>query len=104
MITYLPASLRNEIAAGEAAKAEQLCASVGAMMEDMRIVATAPDGMGDYVVWLQTGDESYWVCNASADAKLYVFEPVKYPVNQGGTAGAVGDSEGDRQRSNAREA
>jgi hypothetical protein len=37
--------------------------------------------MGDYLVWLKNAEEELWVCNASADAKLYSFEPVDMPVN-----------------------
>jgi hypothetical protein len=37
--------------------------------------------MGDYLVWLKNANEELWVCNASADAKLYGFEPVDMPVN-----------------------
>jgi hypothetical protein len=50
-------------------------------MEDLEIVATVDDALGDYLVWLQNGDDAYWMCNASADAKLYSFEPVQYPLD-----------------------
>jgi len=61
--------------------AAALCAAVGSYIEDMQIVATVEDGLGDYLVWLQNGDEAYWLCNASADTKLYDFEPVDTPLN-----------------------
>ena len=50
-------------------------------MEDLEIVATVDDALGDYVVWLKNGDGAYWMCNASADAKLYSFESVQYPLD-----------------------
>jgi hypothetical protein len=68
--------------AGPAEKAERLCAAVGSYMEDLEIVATVDDAMGDYLVWLKNGEDSYWMCNASADAKLYTFEAVQYPIDQ----------------------
>jgi hypothetical protein len=51
-------------------------------MEDLEIVATVDDAMGDYLVWLKNGEDSYWMCNASSDAKLYTFEAVQYPLDQ----------------------
>lgn len=67
---------------GPAESAERLCAAVGDYMEDVEIVATVDDALGDYLVWLKNGDDGYWMCNASADAKLYSFEPVRYPLDQ----------------------
>jgi len=65
---------------GPASSAEQLCAKVGDYMENLEIVATVDDALGDYVVWLKNGDDAYWMCNASSDAKLYSFESVQYPL------------------------
>lgn len=69
-------------ASGPAANVEKLCAAVGEMMEDVTVAATTADGLGDYIVWLKNSSGSYWVCNASTEGKLYVFEPVHYPLNQ----------------------
>jgi hypothetical protein len=66
-----------------AQNAERLCAAAGRHVDASRIVATVADGVGDHVVWLQGGDHSYWLCNASADAKLFVFERVHSPLNTG---------------------
>ena len=66
---------------GPAATAEFLCSAIGNTIENMEIVETVDDGLGDYLVWLENDAEDLWVCNASADAKLYVFEPVDYPLN-----------------------
>jgi len=68
--------------AGPAERAERLCAAVGSYMEDLEIVATVDDAMGDYLVWLKNSNDAYWMCNASADAKLYTFEAVQYPVDE----------------------
>jgi hypothetical protein len=76
-------------APGPAARAERLCAAIGSMSEPMTIVATVSDGMGDYLIWLKTGHESFYVCNASAEAELYVFEAVQYPLNESGSKPAV---------------
>jgi hypothetical protein len=67
---------------GPAESAERLCAAVGDYMADVEIVATVDDALGDYLVWLKNGDDGYWMCNASADAKLYSFEAVRYPLDQ----------------------
>ena len=71
----------------EAEKAERVCAAAGRKVDARRLVATVEDGLGDYVVWLQGNEHTYWLCNASGDAKLYVFEPVRSPIH-GSTAKA----------------
>jgi hypothetical protein len=71
---------------GPAESAERLCAAVGDYMENLEIVATVDDALGDYLVWLKNGDDAYWMCNASADAKLYAFEAVEYPIEEETTA------------------
>ena len=43
-------------------------------------VLLASDGVGDYLVWLKAGEESYYACDASAEAELYAFEPVTVPL------------------------
>jgi len=72
----------GEDGAGPAGRAERLCAEVGGYMEDLEIVATVDDALGDYLVWLKNGDDAYWMCNASADSKLYTFEAVQYPLDE----------------------
>ena len=69
---------------GPAESAERLCAVVGDYMEDLEIVATVDDALGDYLVWLKNSDDAYWMCNASSDAKLYSFESVQYPARRHG--------------------
>ena len=61
--------------------AEALCAAIGSHIEEMEVVVTVSDGMGDYLTWLKNANDELWVCNASAEAKLYGFEPVDLPVN-----------------------
>ncbi len=61
--------------------AQTLCSTVGSYVENMQVVATADDGLGDYVVWLKNDNEALWLCNASSDGKLYDFEPVGMPMN-----------------------
>jgi hypothetical protein len=62
--------------------AERLCAAVGSRIEEMQIVVTVEDGMGDYLVWLKNANEELWVCNASSEAELYDFQPVDMPLNE----------------------
>lgn len=64
-----------------AATAEAVCAAVGDLIEDLTVTATVSDGLGDYLVWLENANGELWMCNASADAKLYSFEPVDIPIN-----------------------
>jgi hypothetical protein len=80
-IALVPVAARIA-ASGAAAKAERLCVAVGTLIEDVTVAATVDDGIGDFVVWLKNGRDAYWMCNASADGKLYVFEAVKYPINE----------------------
>ena len=61
--------------------AETLCYTIGNYIEEMQVVATVEDGLGDYLVWLQNGEEGLWMCNASGAAELYSFEPVDMPIN-----------------------
>jgi hypothetical protein len=63
-------------------QAERLCLAV-ADDDAFEIVATAEDGLGDYVVWLTADDETFIMCNASADGRLYAFEEVGMPLNDG---------------------
>ncbi|MEO1200483.1 MAG: hypothetical protein AAFX39_14845 [Pseudomonadota bacterium] len=44
------------------------------------IIASVPDGMGDYLVWLIDGSEQLWMCNASARAEVYTYTPVDVPL------------------------
>ena len=71
----------------EAEKAERVCAAAGRKVDARRLVAIVEDGLGDYVVWLQGNEHTYWLCDASGDAKLYVFERVRFPI-PGSTANA----------------
>jgi hypothetical protein len=80
--SQLVADASGQSSAGPAAKAEQLCAAVGSYTENMEIVATVDDSLGDYLVWLKNKDDAYWMCNASSDAKLYTFEAVQYPIEE----------------------
>ena len=67
----------------QAEKAERLCAAAGRKVDAARVVMTVDDGVGDHIVWLQGSDQSYWLCNASSDAELFVFERVHSPLNAG---------------------
>ena len=75
-------------AAGPAGRAEELCAAIGVHFGNLEIAATVDDALGDYLVWLKTAEGGYWMCNASADQKLYAFEWVEYPVD-GSTAADI---------------
>jgi hypothetical protein len=68
--------------------ARRLCVAAGRHVDATRVAAIIGDGVGDQIVWLQGSDHSYWLCNASEDAKLFVFERVRAPIN----AGAAGPS------------
>lgn len=84
LINVQPASNTSRsrfVQSDPAETATALCTAVGNYIEDMQVVATVEDGLGDYLVWLQNADDAYWLCNASADAKLYDFEPVDMPLN-----------------------
>jgi hypothetical protein len=72
---------RSGGASDPASRAEALCAAVAETVEEMQIIATVEDGLGDYLVWLENGEAELWMCNASAEAELYAFEPVDYPIN-----------------------
>ena len=81
--------LADSTAAGDSARRtapSRLCTTVGDYMEDLEIVATVDDALGDYLVWLKNGDGAYWMCNASSDAKLYSFESVQYPIDAAATS------------------
>jgi hypothetical protein len=78
----------SSTAAGPAGRAEELCAAIGVHFGNLEIAATVDDALGDYLVWLKTAEGGYWMCNASADQKLYAFEWVEYPVD-GSTAADI---------------
>lgn len=79
LIAAEPASSRRR--AEPAQQAENLCFAVGSVIEEMEVVTTIEDGVGDYLVWLKNADDALWICNASTEAKLYAFEPIAYPIN-----------------------
>ncbi len=70
---------------GPAESAERLCSAVGSHVEDLNIVETVDDGLGDYLVWLQNSSGAYYMCDASSNSTLYSFEPVQYPLDTSGT-------------------
>lgn len=76
-------SLQNVVdgGSGGAQEAEALCAAVGSHLEEMQVITTVEDGLGDYITWLKNGNDQLWVCNASGDAKLYDFEAIDLPLN-----------------------
>jgi hypothetical protein len=69
------------VSADPASQAEALCLAVGATVENVYLVATVEDGLGDYLVWLENDNGELWMCNASGELELYAFEPVDYPIN-----------------------
>jgi hypothetical protein len=82
-IELLPVATPAAASTDPAAQAERLCAAASRKIGGARIVATVGDGVGDYLVWLEDSGGSYWACNASADAKLWLFEPARAPLNNG---------------------
>lgn len=48
----------------------------------VEVVSTIEDGFGDYLVWLDAGDGSFIMCNASLNGELYAFETVSMPINE----------------------
>ena len=85
LIGIQPVSGRNSSRTGAgdpSVAAQTLCSTIGSLIEEMTIVSTVADGMGDYLVWMKNANEQLWMCNASADAKLYTFEPVDLPLNE----------------------
>lgn len=92
-------TIENGRKPGPAESAERLCAAVGSYMDDLEIVATVDDALGDFLVWLKKADDSYYMCNASSDEKLYAFEPVQYPIDTSSTPedGACCETTDDRQ-------
>jgi hypothetical protein len=82
-----PVSDRNRTRGFDpAATAETLCSTIGNYFEEMQVVATVEDGLGDYLVWLQNANEALWMCNASGAAELYSFEPIDIPLNDANEA------------------
>lgn len=81
LIGFQSVSSDGKSGAEPAKTAEQLCTAVGQFFEDLEVVTTADDGIGDTIVWLRNSDKKFWICNASSDAKLYVFQPVEQPLN-----------------------
>ncbi len=60
--------------------AENLCIAMSE--EPVDLVATVEDGLGDYLVWMTADDgDTYIMCNASTDGRLWAFEEVSYVLN-----------------------
>ncbi len=58
---------------------ENFCAEIAE--NDVEVVASVEDGFGDYLVWLDNGDQTFTMCNASLAGELYAFETVDMPLN-----------------------
>jgi hypothetical protein len=82
-ISIQPVAHTSSGAGAATDNATRLCEAAGRHVDARRVVATTEDGVGDRIVWLRGGDNSYWLCNASAEAKLFVFERVSSPINAG---------------------
>jgi hypothetical protein len=78
----------NAPARGEGASRD-LCVAVAGLTQAVTVLTTVPDGMGDNLVWLRLADGQLWMCNASADGKLFVFEPVGGPTQSSDDAGTL---------------
>ena len=78
----------GEPADGEAASRD-LCVAVAGLTQAVTVLTTVPDGMGDNLVWMRLADGQLWMCDASADGKLFVFEPVGDPTESSDDAGRL---------------
>jgi hypothetical protein len=75
---------------GEAeARARDLCFGVAGLTQEVQLIASTQDGLGDTLVWLRMADGQLWMCDASAEAQLFVFEPVGVPLDEGEDAPVV---------------
>lgn len=59
---------------------EKFCATLSE--NDVEVIASVEDGFGDYLVWLDNGDETFTMCNASAEGEVFAFETVSMPINE----------------------
>ena len=56
---------------------EELAAYVCATLNEYQpvdVVSIAPDGMGDYIVWMTDTDGDVWACNASGQGDVYAYD------------------------------
>jgi hypothetical protein len=60
--------------------AERLCTAAADV--PTKIVATVDDGLDGYLVWLKVNEETFIMCNATADGALWAFETVGLPINE----------------------
>ena len=70
----------GQVSRDPARQAERLC--VAAAEDPVKVISTAEDGLGDYLVWLKMSDETFIMCNASANGELWAFEVVAMPINE----------------------
>jgi hypothetical protein len=78
----------NAPAHGEEASRD-LCVAVAGLTQAVTVLTTVPDGMGDNLVWMRLADGQLWMCNASSDGRLFVFEPVGGPTQSSDDAGTL---------------
>lgn len=55
--------------------AAYVCATVNEY-QPVDVVSIAPDGMGDYIVWMTDADGDIWACNASGQGDIYTYDLV----------------------------
>jgi hypothetical protein len=83
-LAHLPAGFPGTSAGGgPAARAEAICLAATPEYEPAELAVTVADGRGGYLVWIEAESGGYWLCNASGDAAIYLFEWVHYPLNGG---------------------
>jgi hypothetical protein len=70
----------GQVSRDPARQAERLC--VAAAEDQVKVVSTVEDGLGDYLVWLKVSDDIFIMCNASSDGELWAFEYVGLPINE----------------------
>jgi hypothetical protein len=61
-------------------RAERVCTEISED-EEASVIASADDGLGDYVVWVEGGDGDLTLCNASAYGEVFAFESIDGPLN-----------------------
>jgi hypothetical protein len=69
----------GQVSRDPARQAERLC--VAAAEDQVKVLSTVDDGLGDYLVWLKASDETFIMCNASSEGELWAFEYVGMPIN-----------------------
>jgi hypothetical protein len=64
-----------------AMRAAKICSDALGLSDDS-VVVTADDGLGDYLVWMESSEGYLTLCDASSNGEIFAMESIDLPLNE----------------------